>query len=147
MIPRQKLLSRVKEKLKERSRNVNQAAVLAYELCMLKTVYGDQDYTELLNDFRSYIASNHFEDLLVRQMDYLLRLIEYEGKLEYEEVSKVFSLCDEIEALRHLGFSVDETVYLQYESSLRSWLKREPRAHNAAQSRVDDWKKHWWWYQ
>ena len=102
----------------------------------------------MVSKFKSYLVQYDFVDLLDRQIDYALNLINFEGELEYEDIHKLFILCDEIEALRRLELNMDTRLYQSYQSSFREWFNKEPKlARIAASHIVEDWKRDWWWYR
>lgn len=59
-----------------------------------------------IDSFKVKVEELGFVDITETQMRYAIRLATYEGELLQEERHKLASLCEEVEALRSLGFSV-----------------------------------------
>src|SRR5947209_7012692 len=122
MTQKDELVASVSGKLAKQPELPYQAAALGYQLHMLMVCYGgdrDEELKGLAGAFRAYIENHHLEELVANQIEYVSRLINSGRKLEYEEIHKIFSLCDEIEALRRLGLECDDATYLQYQNGLR----------------------------
>ncbi len=61
---------------------------------------------------------------------------------------KLFYLCDEIEALRVLGFEIGSSEQDSLTDALRVRFAREPeKAKCAAEQNVESWKSRCWWYK
>ena len=86
--------------------------------------------------------------VLDHQMNYANRLSYDKWDLEYEEMHKLFSLADEIWALKALGLPFSRSLYAKFEKGLRHRFEREPgKARLVAEDRVDDWNRDRWWYK
>lgn len=122
----------------------HEAATLGYEVFCLGYVHQAGD---LKNDFHNYIKRHGFEDVLEYQIEYAMRLIRNQGDLLYEEVHKLFSLCDEIEALRTLGCGADDAVLQEFYGSLKNWFRTNKKAaQHVAHAAFEEWQRSWWWY-
>jgi hypothetical protein len=65
----------------------------------------------------------------------------------YEEMHKLFGLCDEIHALRSLGFSAETALLEKFERDVRARFIAEPKtARLAASYNVEPWNRDLWWY-
>ena len=129
----------------------HQASTIAYDLFILlykleqPANFRDQD---LVSVFRNKLTSCGLDDLLVRQVMYAIRIADSGGELLYEEMHKLFSLCDEIQALDYLGFELDGSLRIQYEKSIRLRFEREKtKAKMVAEDTVEKWKEEFWWYK
>lgn len=87
------------------------------------------------------------DDLVSRQMLYAIRIAQTAGKIEYEEMHKLFSLCDEIYALRKLGLAAASEMEREFETAIRQRFRKESaKARAAAEDRADEWNRKLWWY-
>lgn len=123
---------------------------LAFMIFQLHDICGldDQEVQEIDAMFRVMASSLGELDLVEHQIKYASRLAEYEGDLLYEEMHKLFSICDEIHALVSLGFGSEEEQMEQLAKSLRSRFNRQPGiASLVADDRREDWNRGLWWYQ
>ena len=129
----------------------HQAAAIAYEIVEYAHVYGKAgvaSYGALKEQFSAAVRAWGFTDLLEHQIRYAIRIARSSGKLEYEEMHKLFSLCGEIAALRWLGLRADPVLKEELEETLRFRFALEQRkAHLVAQDRSASWTRHWWWYK
>jgi hypothetical protein len=125
----------------------HQVGAMGFEVYLLVRANDlGEEGQQLVISFREYVKHNGFENLVQHQIEYVMRIIGYRH-LVYEDIHKVFSLCDEIEGLRQLGLEVDDRIYTTYQETLRGWFKKERRkAQLVAQDNVEGWKKEWWWY-
>jgi hypothetical protein len=96
--------------------------------------------------FLELLENRGFGNLLERHIKYAIKLASSEEELLYEEMHKLFSLCDEIEALRFLGLKVSPALEKELVKALRLRFKREKRkAHLVAEDRFERWKTGWWY--
>jgi hypothetical protein len=94
------------------------------------------------------IQASGLGDVLGKHIEYAKRLAMASGELEYEEMHKLFSLRDEIEALGAILGSLDEQARGAVDGALRHRFAVEPRkASLVAEDRLEDWKARWWWYE
>lgn len=145
------LIDSIKKRLNVEVRLPHQACSVAYDLFVLVFKFklgADNQVQGLVSKFISLLPDWDLEDLIVRQVHYAQRIADYDGKLEYEEMHKLLSLCDEINALEYLGLHFDDTLKLGFEESIRARFKRERRkAKLSAEDKLEDWKKEFWWYK
>jgi len=150
MIARNDLLASVREKLQKAPKLPGEVAELAFEVFLLMLQdpgRTDSDITSVAEGFQSYVRGYGQEEALQNQIRYAIRLATAKGDLLYEEMHKLFSLCDEIEGLRRLGFSVDEKTYTEFIEAARLRFRKEARkARLAAEHNVDEWNRDCWWY-
>ncbi|WMJ72293.1 hypothetical protein RCC89_18825 [Cytophagaceae bacterium ABcell3] len=142
-----KLLHSVNTRLKKNNCLPHIVSSLAYDIFYLISNYEDVDDELIKNKFLDYVTRNNQENLLDIQIEYAVQLMDHNSKLEYEEVHKVFSLVDEIFALKKLGLKTDFLCHI-YEQKLKIFLQKEfTRAKMVVEDRWEDWKKDWWWYR
>lgn len=85
--------------------------------------------------------------LIDTQARYAKSLASSPGKLLYEEMHKLFSLCDEIRALRYLGLATATAEYEELEAALRERFSTErEKAKLVAQDKAEIWNRDSWWY-
>jgi hypothetical protein len=99
--------------------------------------------------FVKALAEHGLHDLLVEnQAKYAIRLSEARGELTYEEMHKLFSICDEVWALTKLGLTCEEDLLERFSDSVRDRLKQEPtKARLVAEDRQEPWSRRLWWYE
>jgi hypothetical protein len=144
-----RLPSHVREQLERPPHNRGQAAVLVRTLvewldAQSMSIAGCK---EIVDAVRQYCATYGFDDLLANQMAYAVRLASAPRDLEYEEIHKLFSLCDEIEALRLFGFDVSEPQDSELFQAITGRFQRQPT--KAKQVAKEIWKNrvpNRWWY-
>lgn len=86
-------------------------------------------------------------DLLAVQTNYARNLAASPRALEYEEMHKLFSLCDEIFALRELGLTAAADTIEELDSALHARFAAEPRKSRlVAEDRAENWNRDLWWY-
>lgn len=128
----------------------HQAASLGYEIyASLRTsdLWDSDDAGTLSVEFRSALRQWGLDDLLSHQMQYAIRLAEHPSELLYEEMHKLYSLCDEIRALQELGLVADEALTQKIDAAVARCFQREARkARLVAEDRLKGWKSEWWWY-
>lgn len=147
---REKLFKNVKKRLNQPINNYFDAAILGYDIYRIKNVYeilDDDEYSYLLEAYCDLLENNGLSDVLHQEINYAIKIAQSEGELEYEEMHKLFSLCDEIMALRNIGLKVDDSVYEKYIKVLRyRFSKEKKKARFVAEDLYEDWKKYYWWY-
>ncbi len=128
----------------------HQASAIAMNLFLLSQVHGlaeDPRLTALREAFEHALQHADMTDLLARQIEYASQLATAGRSLLYEEMHKLLSLCDEIHALRALGFDVDQELLRRYEADVRSRFDgQRKQARMAAQDKVEPWNRNLWWY-
>lgn len=86
-------------------------------------------------------------NVAARQAEYALKPAESKSDLEYEEMHKLFSLCDEIYALDFLGLPLDVSLRRRFEQGVMRRFERErQKARNVAADKYEWWKEGIWWY-
>jgi hypothetical protein len=107
----------------------------------------DPRLLQLDEAFHRVVRDAGLEDLLNHQLGYAIRVADAPGDLSYEEMHKLFSLADEIHALRELGFEADDSLVGRFEETLRRRFASQPRETRvAAQQNVEPWNQPLWWY-
>lgn len=128
----------------------HQASSLAMNLFRLSHVYrlaDDPRVRPMVLRFLELLTEPRFSDLLEQQIEYAMRIAQSRGSILYEEMFKIFSLCNEIHALQVLGLKVEREVCDAYERALRDRFseQREDARHAAARF-LEDWNRDLWWY-
>ncbi len=118
---------------------------------MLSGNYGYQvsstDERSLKTLFSRTIEELGFSDLLEHQVEYVVRLSQHPGKLEYEEMSKLFSLANEVYALQQLRSTPSIELSDQCDAALRDRFQRQTGLAKAvAVARVEPWSASLWWF-
>jgi hypothetical protein len=140
----------IRRRLSRTARLPHEAAALGYELfrAMSNDHLVAEEKQELLKEYVKFLERSGMQDLLREQILYAERLALYDGPLEYEEMHKLYSLCDEIKALSQLGLSVSTEMWKRFEDAVAHRLRRESRkARLVAEDKVEPQKKDWWWYK
>jgi hypothetical protein len=144
------LISETQSLLGRPFRRPGQASAAAMNLFLLSQVHhlgGDPRVVELQERFAEALGDLSPEDVLTTQIRYASGLASAPGALLYEEMHKLFSLADEIYALRGLGYVADRELLSQLEIDLRARFADQPRpAHLVAEDKVEDWNHQLWWY-
>jgi hypothetical protein len=144
------LLEELQHKLQVPPRLPGSAAELGYEVFLLSKELqscNDPDGARLTRTYHEYVTNHKCFGMVQNQIEYAIRLASDQGDLLYEEMSKLFSLRDEIEALKTLGYVGDREGYIRCEQALRNRFQREKRkAQLVAQDRANQWNRGWWWY-
>lgn len=123
-----------------------QAAEVATTLFLLAEVHHSLP-ADLLAAFRSALCQAGLDDVLARQLEYGCLLAGAEGILLYEEMHRLVGLCDEVHALRSLGFTADRELAERFETALRARFETQRGiAHTAAHQLVQPWSRSLWWY-
>lgn len=140
--------AKIHEGLGRRFHLPHQAAAMALQLFVLLVEHGDAQQTRgLIARFVEALSASGMSDLLCVQMAYARRLAESTGPLQYEEMHKLFSLCDEIGAMRMLGLTEPDQVADSLEHALRSRFALErSKARLVADDKVTPWNRDFWWY-
>ena len=146
-----RLVDSIEERLNTEIRLPHQACSIAYDIFMLMhkhELVDDRHVQELASKFVSLLPEWELEDLIMRQAQYAQRIADHDGILEYEEMHKLFSLCDEIYSLEYLGLNFNEKLKQEFEESIRSrfdWEKRKTKL--VAEDKFENWKQDFWWYK
>lgn len=139
----------IRDRLSRPFKTRHQTAALAGDIfeLMNRTQNASAETAGYRAAFLHTLELANMTDLLSHQIEYAIRLATDRRDLLYEEMHKLFSLRDEIEALRSLGLVVSEDVISKLEGALKYRFEREPKnARFVAENRHKDWKKDWWWY-
>jgi hypothetical protein len=127
-----------------------QAAAVAEELFRLAEVHGlaaDPVVLELMARFDAALHDAGLADVLEHQLRYANRLANAPGTLLYEEMYKLFGLCDEVHALRSLGYQADQDLISRFEAAVRARFAAERGSANmAALHLARSWNRPLWWY-
>lgn len=144
------LIKSIEKKMGGSVKLPHQAATIAFEIfkLIIQEIKPNAKTKLLLKRFLEQLSIWELDDLHVIQANYAIRISNFKGKLEYEEMHKLFSLCDEIYALEYLGLKLDESKKKELEKSLKSIFSQEKKnATIAARQNVEFWNKNLWWYR
>lgn len=145
------LIKGVQKKLEGSVRLPHQACVIGYDLFLLAHLLklrSDPQVKDLISTFIHSLPTWSLNDILNRQVNYAIRIAESEDNLEYEEMHKLLSLCDEIYALEYIGLNFDKNLKNRYEESIRKRFSIEQKkARMASEDKVEDWQREFWWYK
>ena len=129
----------------------HEAAAIGYYIFLLLhklELRDDREIQGLRSKFIASLTDWDLCDIVERQMNYTIRIIEHPSSLEIEEIYKVFHLCDEIYGLEQIGLSAQPELKEAYSKSLKHLFSKERRrARIAAEDTVDDWSRNLWWYE
>jgi hypothetical protein len=144
------LLRDTEEMLARPMERPHQASAIAMNLFLLSLVHGlaqDPRVMVLRAGFEQALQRAEMTDLLGRQLEYASQLATAGRSLLYEEMHKLLSLCDEIHALRALGFDVDQEFLRRYEGDVRSRFDvQRKQARMVAEDKAEPWNRNLWWY-
>lgn len=143
----EELLTTIRSTMTKEPTLYHQIAILGSQVYSLVRRLGLAQTEQVIQEYREYVRNHGFLDVVDHQIGYATRLVQREDGLLYEEVHKLFELCDEIESLRGLGFVTNATQFAHFQSDLRRWFESNSRvARLVAQASFEEWKKGWWWY-
>lgn len=150
MAKKQNFLS-IEKKLNESTLSKHQVLDIADDLFLLIQI-DDELEKNLLNELRSTFLETltrlNMLDLMQNQMNYAIKIAEAPGKLLYEEMHKLFSLCDTIHALESLGLNSDDHLTELYETSIKNrFVIEKKKAKMVAEDKFEDRKSNFWWYK
>jgi len=120
-------------------------------LFLLSQVHGlaeDPRIRDLGRRFEVAMRATGLKDVLSNQLRYAIRLARAPGVLSYEEIHKLFSLCDEVHALRALEFTADAQLIADFETGVRArFAAQHVDAQVAAAHCVEPWSQNLWWFK
>jgi hypothetical protein len=144
------LIEEAEVALRRTLRLPHQAASIALNVFLLSEVLGlaaDPRVRDLALRLDVAIRAANLEEVLSSQLRYAVGLASAPGCLGYEEMQKLFSLCDEIHALRALGFPADAKLLAEFEASVRArFVAQHAEARIAARHGVEPWSRTLWWF-
>jgi hypothetical protein len=143
------LITQTQLALSRSSRLPADASEVALNLFLLSEVYHrseDRRVAELRDRFHAEFSAVE-PQLLTNQARYASRLASAPGELLFEEMSKLFSLLEEIYALRTMGYHADASLLQQMDDDVRARFAAQRKlAQVAAQSGVQEWSRSLWFY-
>jgi hypothetical protein len=143
-----RLSKSISEQLSKPLQDRHRAAALAYDICALAHLANEgSGVRELQAAFMQALKEANLSDVLSNHIDYAVSLATCKRNLEYEEMHKLFSLCDEIEALQSIGIIASEDSIAALRGALTDRFQMErSKARLVAEDRLEGWKREWWWY-
>lgn len=149
MNTKQTLLS-IEENLSSDTFSKNQALDLADNLFLLIQIsdLNKDQLDQLQSKFLEKINLHNMSDLMQNQMNYAIKIAESSGELLYEEMHKLFSLCDTIYALENLGLKSDDNLKEAHHKVIKNRLQSEKgKAKMVAEDKQGNRKIDLWWYK
>jgi hypothetical protein len=144
------LLDGVRRALERPFRLAHQAGAVAMDLFCLRSLHGltdDPQVDALVAKFGERLREAELDDLLHHQMRYAVRLASATGPLSYEEMHKLFSLCDQIHAIRSLGLPLESPPIGDFDAAVHDRFAAQRRtAVLVAEDRAEWWNRELWWY-
>ncbi len=141
----------IKDRLSKETMLAHQASALAYDIYLLRIKSESSNVMEIKELEKIYLSNLSkwgLDDILVKQVNYAKRIADSKKQLLYEEMHKLFSLCNEIYALENIGLRYDCALKQQYEKSLHQRFEREKtKAKLVAEDTIETWNKNLWWYR
>lgn len=122
------IIKNVQKKLEAPVHLPYQASVIGYDLFLLSYLLKlskDPQVKDFISTFIYRLQAWGLNDLLDRQVNYAIRISESENNLEYEEMHKLLSLCDDIYALEYIVLKFDKNLKTRYEESIRKRFRLE----------------------
>ena len=151
MMTKDEILAAILEALAREISLPHQASTVGYYLFLLLHVHnarGNPDVEGIRLRFLQSLPQWRFEGLLQHQIDYARRIADSEGNLEYEDMFKLMTLCDEVHGLEELGLNVPLEKKAEFEKSVkRRFESNRDAARFVAEDLVEDWKNDLWWYR
>jgi hypothetical protein len=142
------LIDEARRTLSRRSARPRDASMVAKALFLLE-VHGrgeDPRVIDLRGRFHETFGGMEGE-MLPSRIRYASRLASPPGELIYEEMHKLFSLLDDVYALRATGYSADQAALQQMDADVRARFAAQPEmARLVAEDRVKGWNRSCWWY-
>lgn len=144
----EKELSRsIEKKMKEKFHLPHKVSSLIFEVFMLIYFYERKDWLARIPEVRKVVLENGFEEIAREQAEYAIRISDSDRMIEYEEMHKLLSLCEEIFALDYLGFKLENRMKRIYVQSVtKRLLKEAKKATMVIQDKLEDWNKDIWCY-
>jgi len=124
------------------------AAEIASNIFALLSRFGaeDPEVRQLASKFVARLSEWGLEDLLEQRVEYAMRLADSAGDLEFEEMHKLLSLCDDVFELESIGLRLTPALRRAYENAVRDRFRRQPNvAHFSAQHRTHGHTDQWWY--
>lgn len=142
------LIDQARLALSRRSRRAADASAAAKALFLLEVYDRGEDprVIDLRERFHETFGGMEGE-MLPSRIRYASRLAMPPGELIYEEMHKLFSLLDEVYALRAMGYSADEATLQQMDADVRARFAAQPKmARFVAEDKAKEWNRSCWWY-
>jgi hypothetical protein len=111
-------------------------------------LWQEEEGLQLINLYSSFLKNNNLEDVVSHQANYAIKLAQTSRLIEYEEMHKLFSIVDELMALKSLGFEIQESLFEEVSRSQRDRFQKEPgKSSLVAEDKVENWNRDFWWYK
>ena len=106
-----KLIESIEKGLASNMELPHQACSLGVNIFLLSLIEEKMIVGEYLSQFFELLSSLEFGNLTENQADYAIRIasIDSKSKLIFEDMFKLFSLCDDIYALEAIGIGITKS--------------------------------------
>jgi hypothetical protein len=145
----QDLLARARKQLELDALDGRRVTALVGDLFVLSTVHGraaDPEVVELRRRIEAAVAAASLETLVASKIEYAMRLSDDASDLMFEELGKLYSLCEDVHALLWLGQAAPEALVEAYKASVRGRLTRQwGLARQTAEQVAAAWSRSMWW--
>lgn len=148
---KKQLFLSIEKRLNESTLSKHQALDVADGLFLLMQTDDELEKKQLnvlQSKFLDILNRSGILDLVQSQMNYAIKIADAPGELLYEEMHKLFSLCDTIYALENLGSNSDNHLKESYEKSIKKrFMTEKKKAKMVAEDKFEDRKINFWWYK
>lgn len=137
-------------KIKQKTVLPYQASWIGYDLYLALVNENFSPELNLVKEaYKTQLSVWALDDILDRQLKYAIRIAETEEQaMEYEEMHKLFSLCDEIYALECLGLKFNPDLKKVYEQNIKDAINKNKKiASVAAKQNAEQWNIEFWWFK
>ena len=118
---------------------------LAVSVCRL--IATGENKAEFQEYFDRVLSEHALEGALTHQSSYAVKLMSCDVDM-FEEVVKVFSLLEEVEAMKQLGLTLGKEDAGQLQLQFARWYNNHRTSiQKAVLGRVDHWSKGFWFYR
>ena len=145
------LLARARKQLDQDALDGRRVTGLVGDLFVLSTVHGraaEPEVVELRRRIEAAVAAASLDTLVLSKIEYAMRLSDDAGDLMFEELGKLYSLCEDVHALLWFGQAAPEPLMEAYKASVRGRLIRQRGlARETAEQVGAAWSCSLWWYK
>lgn len=121
---------------------------LAEKVCKYIAMNEGNDSAQFSTHFIIKLTDWHETNLLSSRIDYAKKLMIFPYNLEYEELSKLFSLFDGIESMHRIGLPVALHKLKEYQTIQLSFITQYDigKLRMIIMDKSENWKAGWLWY-
>ncbi len=139
-------LSVIKTKLTSKRHSFHSMSTLALEIVLFLFRTKDNDVECLLKrEFLRVTIEHDLGSILNHQIQYANRIAESDSII-FEEICKLLSLLEEIEALKYLGFTCPKEEIASLKKNVQGLItKKKKLARSIAKTYINEWNQGLWW--